>query len=409
MTNYQSNTNARIAYCVQANLGARAASNGAAKVLRSAGGPGAKLSKASTVSNEIRKDGLSVRGRHGIQKTTGDYAAELSLGSHDPIIEAIMRGTWNAVPLELDAADFTSMTTTAHTIVLTMGNPIALGIRNGNIIRLSGAATAANNGRNLRVTGLSANTITVAETLTVDAVADVGATIIRPGKILSNPANRIARYFTVEEYEGDIDQSTLLTDFVWGSAKLTMAPNGILTLDPGGVGTGRLEALPPAESPYFDAPVETTGAPMAVVDATIRFRDEDLVELTSLDLTMDIQPSAPDTFGSGAIKYAPDVFPGSLQVSANITMLRKSLDVLSDFIDETQLQLHILAVDNEAEPKDFMSIVVPNLTLGGVDPSALSKQGGGRTQTIQIPPALVGIDTSATGNNSMIEFQTTAA
>ena len=148
---------------------------------------------------------------------------------------------------------------------------------------------------------------------------------------------------------------------------------------------------------------------MAVVDATIRFRDEDLVELTSLDLTMDIQPSAPDTFGSGAIKYAPDVFPGSLQVSANITMLRKSLDVLSDFIDETQLQLHILAVDNEAEPKDFMSIVVPNLTLGGVDPSALSKQGGGRTQTIQIPPALVGIDTSATGNNSMIEFQTTAA
>jgi hypothetical protein len=51
---------------------------------------------------------------------------------------------------------------------------------------------------------------------------------------------------------------------------------------------------------------------------------------------------------------------------------------------------------------------VPNFTLGGVDPSALSKQGGGRTQTISIPQALVGIDNTGTGYDAtMIKFQTT--
>jgi hypothetical protein len=97
-----------------------------------------------------------------------------------------------------------------------------------------------------------------------------------------------------------------------------------------------------------------------------------------------------------------------MKIGINLTALRKDLSRLSDFIAETQYSLHILAVDNMAEPKDFISIVVPNFTLGGVDPSAFSKQGGPRTQSIQIPDALVGVDTSTTGNNSMISFQTTA-
>jgi hypothetical protein len=36
------------------------------------------------------------RGRHGTQKVTFDYTAELSLGSHDSIVEAICRDTFTA-------------------------------------------------------------------------------------------------------------------------------------------------------------------------------------------------------------------------------------------------------------------------------------------------------------------------
>jgi hypothetical protein len=100
-----------------------------------------------------------------------------------------------------------------------------------------------------------------------------------------------------------------------------------------------------------------------------------VVELTSFDLTLDIGLSAPDTFGSGAQKYSPDVFAGQMAVSMNLTALRKSLTYLSDFIAETQYSLHVLAVENEAEPKDFLSIYVPNFTLGGNTRSSPNKAG----------------------------------
>lgn len=409
MPRYQSNSNAVVAYKVQSDLGTQA-SGGSGIVLRTAGGNGIRLAKAATESNEVRNDGMRSRGRHGTQKTNSDYAAELSLGSHDAIIEAIMRGTWDSTPLVITEADVTSITTGANTIVCASGNPITLGLRVHDVILLADHASVGNNNRNLRITALSSTTITVAETLTVNAVADTDVTITRPGKRIINPASLTARYFTLDEYEGDIDQSTVLTDFVWSTMKLSMGPNGLIMADPGGVGTGKIEALATGVSPLLTSPVASTGAPMSVVDATIRLNGTDLVELTSFDLTIDLGASAPDVFGSGGIKYAPDVFTGQMAVSMNLSMLRKDLARLSDFIAETVYSLHILAVDNESEPKNFVAITVPNFTLGSADPSALSKQGGGRTQTISVPAALVGKDTTGAGHDpTMIKFQTTAA
>ncbi|MGX1353472.1 hypothetical protein AB7M49_007093 [Bradyrhizobium elkanii] len=403
---YQSNSAGRIAYKAQAGLGQIAAGGAGATVLPITGGPGAKLSKAATESQTIRNDGMSIRGRHGTQKTSSSYNSEMWLGSHDAVLEAIMRGTWDATAFSKTEADFTSLTTVADGIVFTSGSPIAMGFKVGDIFRAANLPDAGNNNRNLRISALSANKITVPETLIVNAAPDTNCTLTRPGKRLTNPAQLVRRYFGIEEFESDIGKATVLDDFVWGTGKFSMTPNGIITFDPGGIGTGKIR---PLDAAYFTNPAETAGTPFAVVDATIRLGGVDLVELTSFDLSLDIQPSAPDAFGSGNIKYAPDVFTGPLRVSLNLTMLRKDLQLLADFVNETQYSLNILAVDNMSEPKNFLSITVPNFTLGGVDPSALSKQGGGRTQTIQIPPALVGIDTSATGNNSMISFQATAA
>jgi len=126
---------------------------------------------------------------------------------------------------------------------------------------------------------------------------------------------------------------------------------------------------------------------------------------------MNINPTAPPAFGSPSQKFSPDVFPAPLQISMNMTALRKDLARLADFIAETRYTLHILAVDNMSEPKDFLSIAVPNFTLGGVDPSAFTKQGGPRTQTIAVPVALAGQATDAANgfDPTMISFQTTAA
>jgi hypothetical protein len=408
---YQSNSNGLVAYKAQTGLGA-AASGAGANLLRIAGGAGLKLSKQAIQSQEVRNDGMSTRGRHGTQALAASYNTEVSLGSIDPVIQAVMRAAnWDATGLNKTQADFTSLTTTANGIVWASGNPITAGFRVGDVIRATGLPDAANNGRNLRVAALSSTTITTAETLIVNAAPDTSCSLLRPGKRLINPPVLARTYFTVEEYEGDIDQSTVAQDFIWGSIKFSMAANGLLMADLGGTGTGNIQALTAASSPYYTSPVATSDVPFSVVDATIRVGGIDVVELTSFDLTVDIQPSATPTFGSGQQKYAPDVFSGSAQVSMNLTALRKSLAYLQDFIAETQYSLHILAVDNTTEPKDFLSICVPNFTLGGVDPSAFSKQGGPRTQTISIPAALVGVATNSAGgfDPTMVSFQTTAA
>jgi hypothetical protein len=68
------------------------------------------------------------------------------------------------------------------------------------------------------------------------------------------------------------------------------------------------------------------------------------------------------------------------------------------------------ACENESEPKDFVSIVVPNFTLGSATRSALNKQGGALTQTISVPAALVGKDSTGTGYDAtMIKIQSTGA
>lgn len=409
MTTYQTGSNGYIAIKKQSALGTAASGSGAS-LLRLAGGSGIKLSKAAVSSAEIRKDRLSTRGRHGTQKIQAAYTTEVSLGSLDPILEAVMRSTWDSSGLSKTQVDFTSLTTGANSIIQTSGNPITEGFRIGDVIRATGLPDAGNNSRNIRLAALSTTTLTTAETLVVNATPDTSCTLTRPGKRLINPATPVQEYFTVEEYEGDIDQSTTIQDFVWDTVKFSMKADSLLMADVSGNGTGQISALATGSSPMFTSPTVTTDVPFSVVDATIRVNGVDVVELTSFDITVTTGGQAPSTFGSPGQKFSPDVFTGSLQVSMNLTALRKSLAYLSDFIAETVYSLHILAVDNMSEPKDFLTIFVPNFTLGGVDPSAFTKQAGPRTQTISIPAALVGVAVDATGatDPTMISFQTTA-
>ncbi|ODT22220.1 MAG: hypothetical protein ABS35_15320 [Kaistia sp. SCN 65-12] len=390
---YSQNWNGYAATKVQAGLGQQA-SGGSAKVVRQTGGQGGRMTKAAIESQEVRRDGLSTRGRHGLQKTNAQYSSELSVGGFDDIFEAVMRGTWGSADLAVTeaTAGLTSITTGANTIVAAAGSWITAGLRVGDVVVMTNHSSTGNNGRNLRITGLTASTITVAETLTVNAVADTSFTITRTGRVLVNPGagNLVRRYFTVEEHEYDLDQSELFTDCVWSNFRLSMQPNGLLLLDTSWVGTGRFEALASGSSPHFTSPVTSTGEPLAVVEAVLRMGGVDFLDLTSFDLSVDAQAVAPDVISSSP--YAPDVFTGSEMVSMNLSILRKDLLSVADFINENPLSLHVLAQENEAAPASFISFHIPNFTLGSVDKSALAKAGGPRTQTIAVPPALVGVD-----------------
>lgn len=404
MTTLQSNFNGYLAYKAQSGLGVPASGSGGT-VLRQTGGTPGKLAITAVQSKEVRRDAMVTRGRHGMQATSGGpFDTEYSVGSLDAILTSIMRGTFDT-EITVDASDFTSITTGANTIIWAGGNPIAKGIRVGDIYRILGSVTTANNDRNLRVVELSTTTITVAESLTIDATPDSTPTMKRVGRKVINPAaGSLARtYFTIEEYDADIDESVSYSDCLWSAIKFAMAPNGLLMASPSFVGTGAFEQNGSGPAPILTAPTTPAGSPLAVLDATVRLGTGDVLDLTSFDLTLDIGAVAPAV---AAARVSPDVLPGQFTAVMNLKMLRADLTNVAAYLAETSLSLHVLAVENTAEPKNFLSINVPFFTLGGVDPSALSTAGGGREETISIPAALIGADTSGSGYDStMVSMQ----
>lgn len=390
---YQSNFYGYTAFLVQSGLGTPAVGAGGT-ILRQTGGTPGKLSKAAIQSKEIRQDAQPVKGRHGMQTAVGGpYSMELSIQSADQIIQSVMRGTWDT-EITKTQADFTSLTTGAHTVILATGNPITLGFRVNDVIQLLTLADAANNSTNFRITGLNATTITVAENLVVNAVADTTCSIIRRGRKVINPAagSLVNRYFTIEEYESDIGGSRLFNDCFWKSVKFSMQPNGLVMFEPSWVGTGTFTAA--TVSPVLTSPTLISNPPMAALDATLRLGGVDVADITAFDLTFDNGAVAPAVVGS---KVSPTVMAGLNQVSMNLTILQKDMSYISGFLGETGYSLSLKCVDNMAEPKNFISINVPNFTLGGADVSPMSTAGGARTVSIAVPAALIGHDATGVG------------
>ena len=385
------NWNGYVAIKKQSAKGTQA--NGAdGLILWNSGGQGGKLSKAAIESGIIRHDAQQLRGRHGSLATSGSYSSELGIGRADPVLAAIMRNNW-AAPLTNTQTINVAIGTGPSRLVAPAGDWITKGLRVGDVIRPSGLSNAANNGRNLTITALTATTITVAETLVETTGAEMAFSIVRPGRKLINSAagGLLKSYFTVEEYEYDLDASELFTDCVWSRFTLRMQPDGNLETEMAWTGTGRAETVTGGAAPHFTAPSDPTALSLVATEASIMLNGSTVVDLTAFDLTIDLQASAPKVINATGI--SPDVFLGTFRPALNLTILRSDLQALADFKAETQLSLHLMATENESEPKDFFSLYLGNFTLGDVAKSAMQKGGGARTVTLQVPAELVGKDT----------------
>ena len=381
-----------VAYKVQSGLGVQATGAGGER-LRVSGG-GAQIQKNAVESREVRQDAQSTRGRHGSQRTTGEYETELSTGNMDTIFEALFRGTWGTADVEVSEGDMSSATIAVATNVITAsaGSWITAGYRVGDVVTESVGLVAGNQNRDLRITALTATAMTVlavdGAVLTDEAGPIASYTFTRTGRVLVNPLSGalVKRYFTVDEHDILIDGSEIYTDAVWTSMTLSMSPDGLFMANPSFSGTGQYETVTAVSAPLLTGPTASTGLPMAAIDAVVRLGTGDVVDLTSFEMTIDTVPDTPATVAS---VFAPDVFQGSMTLGMNLTMLRSDLLDVADFINETQLSLSCTVVDPDG---NYIHFHVPNFTFGSVDKSALSKDGGARTQTIAVPSALIGID-----------------
>lgn len=351
-------------------------------------------------SNENRRDGMTTRGRHGTRSVSGQYAGDLSVGSYDDLIEAVLRGTFSAALTISDAAmSSATLAVAANTITASAGSWITAGLRVGDVIRLTSGFVAGNLNRNVRIIGLTATVITTAETLSVEAGPIAAYSLMRPKKVIQGVTSRS---FTFEEREIDIDNSEIFKGVRVGQMQIQMQPNGMCILTFNLVGQD-MEQKSGADSPYFTTPSETVSIGLTAVEAKIRLGTDDVVDISSIDLTVNLNAAGQPVVGSNK---TPDVFTNLANIEGSITALKADATRVTQYLDETELSLHLLFEENETGAADFCAFHVPNMTLASATKSDLGSDGA-RTQTFSL---LVGKDLRGGAYDpTMISFQTSAA
>lgn len=419
---FQTNWNTYVAYKAQVGLGSAATGTGAS-IIPWAGG-GAQAATQAVQSQEVRRDGMTQRGRHGSRRAQGSYPGEMQLANYDSIIEAVMRGTWgaNATTISNATTGFTSATLAVAGSVVTLDSlasgasllTVAGGPKVHDVLVWESGVAEADRDRPLRVTGVTADTITFAESLTTVAGPE-GTWSFKNSKKLINPSadNLVKRYFTIEEAELDIDGSELFADCMWGRIEFAMSPNGMFTITPSWTGTGAMEVKSAADAPYFTTPSDPAAAvPIAAIDAAVRFNGGDVVDLSQFSLSVGIGLSTFESVSSNTnqatapvASVSPDVFDSPMAVSMSLTMLRQDLTTTAAALSESDLSTTIL-LRPKGSTSDWFSIAVPYHTIPTPEKSAASRQGGGRTQTINVPAELIGIDPRGGAYDAtMIKFQ----
>lgn len=396
----QTSNNVLIAYKAQAGIGVPASGAGGTG-FRIKPAQGLRLQKNYVPSNELRRDGQSTRGRHGSRSANAQYSSELSVGTFDALIEAVLRGTFQA-SLAITQATMTSITTpTTSTIVAAAGSWLTQGVRRGDKVQLTGFATAANNGKWFRVVEVTALTITVAGTpLVVDAVADATFTLTVAKTVIMG-ATPVERYFTLDDYSQDIDLSVLGTDMKVTKIDFNAQPDQNVEINFTFMG---LDAVPQpsGSSPVLTGPTYTTTLPLVMSDGSIRINGVDYTILTGFQFSLDLGGQIPSVLGA---LTGPDVFLSNAKLSGSFTAIRQDLTFLTAFKNETQVEFFVDCVENEADPKDFCSLYIGNASLTGADGSF-----GADGPYVETVPWSAGKDEFGGSHAAtMIKFATSAA
>lgn len=402
MTTYQTGKNVQVMFKAQTTPGTLAASGAGATQLRASPASGMNLKKTAIQPTEFRSDGMTPNSRHGSRSAPGEYMADLIVGAFDLLFEAASRGTW-LPSFTVLPADITSITTQAgppSTITAASGSFIAKGVVKGDVIRLTGHSTAANNSKNLRVIGVTATVLTVSEPLITDAVADTTFTITVCKRLTQgNPPVR--RAFTFEEYDQDIDASQVFDFARVAGMSFKFTPDATVQVTFKMLGVD-MQVMTTSSAPYFTSPTVPAGIGLVCVDGKVRVGGTtDSLDFTSLTIDIDMGGFTQPVIGS---VVSPDVFLNNAKISGTLEALRSDMTRVNYFLNETLLDITVLCVEPESEPKDFISFY-----FGATKAMGNDKQLGNDNAKIESMPIDIGIDQAGSGSSPSMFLISTSA
>lgn len=344
-----------------------------------------KLAKDTYQSNEIREDRQIADFRHGVKRVTGSLTGELSPATWFDFIEAACRGTKSASVITLGPSALTSLSAdnTTSKFVAAAGNPVTLGLRIGDVIRLTGMSDADNNTKNFLITsfgGTQNRNIFVypaPDTMTADtsfSLVTVGKSIYVPNTLSSF----VSRKFAVEHYNSDIDISRLFTECRVGGFTMQLPPTGMATIEVPMMGRD-MEVASGGSAPFFASPTAagTTGI-LAAVNGLLRVGGTTVGVVTGLNVQMNLNPESNPVVGQN---FVPEIFLGRANVTGQLTAFFEDATLINDFKNETEVSVLAYLAASSANAAQAMTIYLPRLKFGDAD---VATQGEGG-QSITMP------------------------
>jgi len=351
------------------------------------------LSKEALQSEEIRDDRQIADFRHGAYSCAGDINAELSYGSFDDILEAVLLGTW--APRATKTATTISAAAADNSFNDSGLGFVAAGFLVGDEVVVSGfTGDVANNLASGVVTALTAGKMTIGGAdgnVIVDDAAGESVTIATVEGRLKAGVTR--RSFTVERYFGDILTADKpyhrFTGVEFNTLALSITANAMVTAVFGVLG----QNMTTAENQVAGAtyPAATTTSPLDSFTGVLEEAGVPIAVITEITLNVENGLEARYVVGSKA-SIRPSV--GRSNCSGQITAYFENSLLLDKFINETESSI-VFELPDGAGNK--YTVTLPRIKYNGGQPDV---EGEGPI-TLAMPfQALLD---STTGTNIIID------
>jgi len=335
------------------------------------------VAKDTYQSAEINSHRQLADFRHGVRRVNGGISGELSPGTYSMLFAAALRGNWDITPTSVSNTELTSLAADqpTSTLIAGGGDPVASGLRVGDIIRLTGASEVTNNGKNFTISsfsGASNRTIHVypaPTTMTADTtftMAGTGGTLIIPA------SGHVSRKFAFEIWNQDIDVAQLFTECRVGGFNVQLPPTGIGTVEFTVMGRDGV-AFEAGAAPFFTAPLaETTTGLVASVNGLLQINGVTRAVVTGANIQLEMNPEGTPVIGSDLV---PEIFLGRSLVTGQITAFFENMELIDNFIDEDEISLLIYLTTGSGAATDAISFFLPRIKLGSASVDTSGEAG----------------------------------
>ena len=363
----------------QAGLGviAPAGAAGSAKSMRRVTSTLNKT-KAAYSSAEVLESQQVRDMRHGVISTGGTLSGELSVGTYQQQFESVLRQLVQPVVASGAVNTVTAASTSAGpaplpqtgTFTRTAGSWLTDGFKIGDVVNSTGwtAGGVGNNDQYMVIVNLTALVMTLLvldKTPIVAKAAGDPVVVTTVGKKTWVPATgQIRDYYTIEHWFGDIGQSEVFPDAVFTGANVALPPSGMATVEFPIMGlnmiTGQLQ--------YFTAPAApSAGGILASVNGALIINGNVVGLVTGLTLAITGNYAYPAGDGVVGSNLRPDILPGVLGVTGQMTVLFSDAVYRDMFLNEEEAAVAVvLTADSSAKP-GFTAFALPRVKYSGAD------------------------------------------